>query len=359
MSDDQAQLCEVRPMHRFDEAVLREYLADQIPGANQTMSVQQFQGGQSNPTFLLTTPKGRFVMRKKPPGKLLPSAHLVEREYRVMRALESTGVPVPHTRLLCEDPSIIGTTFFVMDHVEGRILERPELDYAGMTPAERRELYMTMTDTLGTLHNVDVAEVGLSDFGKPQDYYARQIGRWSKQYEASCEPPAGGEEGALAMRKLMAWLPANIPADEASGIAHGDFRIGNLIIDPQLPRVAAVLDWELSTLGHPLGDLAYCCIPYHLPAGMNEVKGLRGLDLEALGIPSEEDVLARYCDITGRNGIADWPFYVSFALFRLAAILQGVYSRALMGNASSANALIVGERAGLLAETGWRIANGD
>ena len=346
-------------MHRFDEAVLQAYLADKIPGAAESMSVQQFQGGQSNPTFLLTTPQGRFVMRKKPPGKLLPSAHLVEREYRVMKALEATDVPVPHTRLLCEDPDIIGTTFFVMDHVDGRILERPELNYSSLTPEQRRLIYLSMTDTLGTLHNVDVNAAGLDDYGKPKDYYARQIGRWSKQYQASCEPPAGGEAGALAMRRLIDWLPANIPADNVSGIAHGDFRIGNLIFHPNESRAVAVLDWELSTLGHPLGDLAYCCIPYHLPAGMNEVKGLRGLDLDALGIPHEEEILARYCGKTGRDGIANWPFYVSFALFRLAAILQGVYSRALMGNASSANALTVGERAGLLAETGWRIANGD
>lgn len=355
MTDLQAELCPVREAHRFDEQALHTYLATHLPGAENNLTIQQFQGGQSNPTFLLTTDTGRYVLRKKPPGKLLPSAHMVEREFRVMQALQNSDVPVPKTHLLCENPEIIGTPFYIMDHVDGRIVQKPDLEELPVD--ERKAVYQSMADTLANLHSVDWQQVGLSDFGKPNDFYARQIRRWSQQYLASNNEPAGGKAGADAMTQLIEWLPANIPVDQSSSIAHGDFRIGNLILHPTEPKVAAVLDWELSTIGHPLGDLAYCCIPYHLPYGMDGVKGLQGLDLAKAGLPQETEFVARYCQQTNRNDIEHWPFYLSFSMFRLAAILQGVYARALQGNASSANALEVGSRAGLLAETAWRVVN--
>ncbi|MDR5858814.1 phosphotransferase [Halomonas eurihalina] len=354
MSESQPVLSPVRESHRFDEAALQCYLRDKLPGVGEGLSIQQFQGGQSNPTFLLTTPAGRYVLRKKPPGKLLPSAHQVEREYQVMRALQDSGVPVPVTRLLCEESEIIGTPFYVMDHVEGRVLEMPDL--AGLSTTARGGVYASMLETLADLHCVDWQQAGLSSFGKAENYYSRQIHRWSTQYRASCDRPAGGAEGAAAMQRLMEWLPENIPDDAATSIAHGDYRIGNLILHPDEAKVVAVLDWELATLGHPLADLAYCCIPYHLPHGHNGIKGLQGLDLEAAGIPSEAAMIEEYCRRVGRRGIQHWNFYLAFSLFRLAAILQGVFSRALQGNASSDNARQVGERAGLLAVTAYQLA---
>ncbi|PCF96605.1 phosphotransferase [Vreelandella nigrificans] len=354
MSKSQPVLGPVQQSHRFDEAALQTYLRHKLPGAEQEISVQQFQGGQSNPTFLLTTPAGRYVLRKKPPGKLLPSAHQVEREYQVMTALQGSSVPVPVTRLLCEESEIIGTPFYIMDHVEGRVLDMPNL--ADLSVDERSGIYTSMAATLANLHSVDWRQIGLSGFGKEGDYYSRQIQRWSKQYLASCDEPAGGPEGAAAMARLMEWLPHNIPDDATTGIAHGDYRIGNLIIHPHNPEVSAVLDWELATLGHPLADLAYCCIPYHLPSGQSGIKGLQGLDLAAAGIPSEAAFIEAYCRSVGRGEIRHWNFYLAFSLFRLAAILQGVYSRSLQGNASSNNARQVGARAGLLAVTAWKLA---
>ncbi len=343
-----AELVDVLPAHRFDEAKLREYLRDQLEGVAQRFEVKQFQGGQSNPTFLLETGTRRYVLRKKPPGKLLPSAHQIEREYKVIRALGDTDVPVPTARLLCEDDSIIGTPFYVMDYVEGRILSHPAL--SEVPKEERAPIYEAVADTLARLHKVDWAAVGLADFGRPEGYVQRQIKRWSQQYEAS-------KTGDLpAMEKLMEWLPKHVPAGDETTIAHGDYRFGNVLLHPTEPKVLAVLDWELATLGHPLGDLAYCCLAYHLPANTPGLRGLIGIDLKAEGIPSEEWFLKAYAERTGRDGIPDWNFFVAFSLFRLAAILQGVYHRALQGNASNADALQVGERAGLLAQAGWEIA---
>ncbi|SMH62788.1 phosphotransferase [Azospirillum agricola] len=343
-------LIPVLPVHRFDEDRLRAYLADRIPGLG-GIAVRQFQGGQSNPTFRLDTGAGSFVLRKKPPGPLLPSAHQVEREYRVIAALHGSAVPVPRAILLCEDPDIIGTAFYVMDCVDGRILERPELE--GHTPADRSAVYDAMNTTLAALHSVDWAAAGLGGFGRTEHYLTRQIDRWTRQYRASVV----GEADPV-MEELIVWLTANTPADARITIAHGDFRLGNLLFAPEAPRVAAVLDWELSTLGDPLGDLAYCCLPYHLPAEMDGVKGLRGIDLAALGIPTEDEFVAAYCRRTGRDGIASWTFYLTFSLFRLAAILQGVHARAVQGNASNSNALEVGRRATLLARTAQGLALG-
>lgn len=344
------ELVDVLPAHKFDEASLLSWLQQTIPDFGTRLDVRQFQGGQSNPTFLLDTDSGQYVLRKKPPGKTLPSAHMVEREYKVMRALsEHTSVPVPNTRALCEDSNVIGTPFYVMDYLEGRIVSHSAL--RALDRQERLPAHHSAIDTLARLHSVDVKAVGLGDFGRPEGYVARQVARWSKQYLAS------KTDELPAMDKLMAWLPGNLPSTDECAIAHGDYRFGNLMLAPQRPEVIAILDWELSTLGHPLADLAYYCLPYYLPSDLQGMRGLQGEDLEALGIPDEQETIARYCRQTGRDDIADWHVFLAFSLFRLASILQGVYKRALDGNAANADALEVGRRASLLADVGWRIAS--
>jgi aminoglycoside phosphotransferase (APT) family kinase protein len=345
---DVVELIAVRERHRFDEARLAAYLGAHLPGFAGAMTIRQFQGGQSNPTFLVEAGGGRWVLRKKPPGKLLPSAHMVEREYRVIRALADTGVAVPPARLLCEDADVIGTPFFVMDYVAGRVFVAPAL--SGLAPGERAAIYDSMGDTLAKLHAVDWRAVGLADFGRPGNYVARQIARWSKQYEAS-------KTGDIpAMDRLMDWLPRHIPPRDETTLTHGDFRLGNLIFHPSEARVVAVLDWELSTLGHPLSDLAYNCMTYHLPADLPTVRGFGTADLARLGIPDERAYIAAYARRTGRDPGADWPFFMAFSLFRYAAIVQGVYARALQGNASSASAGQLGRTAPRLAEIGWALA---
>lgn len=341
-----SDLIEVLPLHRFDEIRLAAYLAEALPGVG-AIRVRQFQGGQSNPTYLLETGLGRLVLRKKPPGVLLPSAHQIEREYRIIAALRGTAVPVPEALHLCEAAGVIGTPFFVMRHVEGRIFQQPDL--AAAPKDERRALFLSAAETLAVLHGVDYRAAGLESFGKPENYLVRQIDRWSRQYRAS-------DSGDVAMDALIQWLEANIPAPGRVAIAHGDYRIGNLIFAPEAPRVAAVLDWELSTIGDPLGDLAYCCLCYHLPHDVPGVKGLAGLDLAAEGLPDEADFVAHYCRHAGLAEVADWTFYRAFALFRLAAILFGVNARARQGNAANADALTAGRNAGLLAQIGVDLA---
>jgi aminoglycoside phosphotransferase (APT) family kinase protein len=345
-----AELVPVREAHRFDERRLAEYLAGSLPGFAGAMTLRQFQGGQSNPTFLVESGGRRWVLRKKPPGKLLPSAHMVEREYRVIRALADTDVPVAPAPLLCEDAAVIGTPFYVMEFVDGRVFTDPGL--AALPAQERSAIYDAMNDTLARLHKVDWRGVGLGDFGRPDNYVARQIARWSKQYEAS-------KTGDVPdMDRLIAWLPRNIPAHDETTLVHGDFRLGNMIFHPREPRVVAVLDWELSTLGHPLSDLAYNCMLYHLPADLPTVRGFGDVELAALGIPDERAYVASYVRRTGRDPGADWPFYLAFSFFRYAAIVQGVYARALQGNASSATAEQLGRTAPRLAAIGWRLAEG-
>ncbi len=339
----------VQAVHRFDEDALADYLKGKLPGAETGLSIRQFQGGQSNPTFLLTTGEGRrYVLRKKPPGKLLPKAHQVEREYRVMAALAGTDVPVPAMRLLCEGDDVIGTAFFVMDFVEGRVLQEPPLQ---LPDAERARLVINAVETLARLHAVDWRAVGLADFGRPDNYVARQVARWSQQYEASRT-----DADIPAIAWLKHWLAEHETIAEETAIVHGDYRLGNMIVDAEEPRVITLLDWELSTLGHPLADLAYFCMPYHLPAGISGVRGYQDLDLAALGIPSEPEVLAAYCALAGRDDVPDWPYYLAFSLFRMAAILQGVAARAVQGNAASADARQVGGTASVLAEAGKRVA---
>jgi aminoglycoside phosphotransferase (APT) family kinase protein len=332
--------------HRLDTEALERYFSDRgFPGP---LTAEQFKGGQSNPTYLVTGRNGRLVLRAKPgpAAKLLPSAHAVEREFRVITALGQAGFPVPRTHFLCEDEGVIGRAFYVMDHVEGRVLWDQSLP--GMSARERASIYDEMNRVIAALHGIDYARAGLADFGRPGNYFERQIARWSKQYRAS------ETERIEAMDRLIAWLPGNVPPGEATAVVHGDFRMDNLIFHPSEPRVLAVLDWELSTLGHPLADFAYHCMSWHIPPG--KFRGIAGLDLEALGIPREPRYIAAYCARTGRDAIGNWNFYLAYNLFRIAAILQGVAKRALEGTASSAQAQDAGSRARPLAELGWQYA---
>lgn len=337
-STSDVSLIEVLPQHRFDEAPLWQYLQQHLDAFSMPAQLRQFQGGQSNPTYLIQTPAKKFVLRKKPPGKLLPSAHLIEREYRILRALPGTDVPVPPARLLCEDPGIIGTPFYVMDHVDGRVITNVTLP--NLSPQERRAIYTDYARIGAKLHAVDYKACGLGDFGKPEGYVARQLDRWTKQYLASKT-----EENA-DMNELISWLAAHVPVNDETAIVHGDYRIGNTILHATEPRIIAVLDWELATLGHPLSDLAYACMYYRLPPGdEGSSGGLAGLDIAALGIPDEQQFVEMYRQFSGRDHIADWPFFLSFAYFRMAAITQGVYARALQGNAADRRAIRYGEYA--------------
>ncbi|NQW10466.1 MAG: phosphotransferase [Alphaproteobacteria bacterium] len=340
----------VTEVHRFDEAALTRWLdAQGLPGIGRGLSLRQFQGGQSNPTFLMEAGEDAYVLRKKPPGALLPSAHMVEREYRVMQALGGTDVPVPVMRLLCEDVTVIGTAFYVMDYLDGRIPDEPSLDH-GYTPEERTAIWDSANDALAKLHSVDHQAVGLGDFGRPAGYCGRQVARWTKQFEASKTDPMPD------MDALIAWLNDQPPPVDEVSIVHGDYRLPNLMLHPTEPRVIAILDWELATLGHPLSDLAYTCMPYRMPCDEKALKGMVGLDLASLGIPSEDRYLARYFARTGRDEVPDMRYFHALSFFRLAAICQGVYARGLQGNASSADALEVGAKAPRLAEIGWAIA---
>jgi aminoglycoside phosphotransferase (APT) family kinase protein len=336
---------EVRETHRFDVASLERYMREHVEGFTGPLTVRQFHGGQSNPTYYLEAPSGKYVLRRKPPGKLLPSAHAVDREYRVLTALGATDVPVPRTYALCEDPAVVGTAFYIMQYVHGRVMTDPMLP--DVTRAERTALFDDMNRVLALLHRVDVDAVGLADFGRPGNYFARQIHRWTQQYRAS------ETEKIEAMECLIAWLPGHIPADDQTTLVHGDYRSGNMLMHPTEPRVAAVLDWELSTLGHPLADLAYHCMPYRL--GPGTLGGFVQEDLAGLGIPSEQEYVAAYCRRVGRDGIVDWDFYVAFSMFRLSAIAQGIMGRVIAGTANDARARERGERARPLAEAGWSV----
>lgn len=338
-----SQTTTVREGHEIDAGRLAGYLADHLEGFEEPLDIRQFEGGQSNPTYFLRTPGRDYVLRKQPPGQLLPSAHQVDREYRAMTALSGSGIPVPRTRLLCTDAAVIGTTFFVMDCVDGRVFRQPHLP--GVAPDVRAAMYRDMAAVLARLHGVDAGAVGLTDYGKPGNYYARQIARWSQQYIAA----KTGE--IAAMDRLMEWLPANIPPGDETAIVHGDYRVENLIFHPTEPRIVAIVDWELSTLGHPLADLAYNCLTYHLaPEALGRAE--EG-EIDRRGIPTEAEYVAEYCRLTGRDGVPYWHFYLAFSMFRLASILQGVYARGLQGNAASTYALQRGAAARQIAEQAW------
>jgi aminoglycoside phosphotransferase (APT) family kinase protein len=343
-------LIEPLAAHRFDTAPLFAYLQENVEGFADPVRLRQFQGGQSNPTFLIETASRNFVLRKKPPGALLQSAHQIDREYRIQKALAGV-LPLARMDHFCSDTSVIGTEFYVMEYLEGRVFA--DVLMSELTPAERGAVQAQLFETIGALHAADYAALGLGDYGKPTDYIGRQIARWTKQYVASCT------EDLPAMNELIAWLSANIPAEDASAIVHGDFRLGNMMIHPTEPRIIAVLDWELSTLGHPLADLAYCCQPYHMPieAGL-AYAGYASISLPEHGLRSEAEVLDLYCKRTGRTGIADWNFYVGFSLFRSAAIAEGVYARALAGNAADERALRFHEMTKITSQTGWDIVRG-
>ena len=336
------EITEVRPAHRFDESALADYLRANIKGFSGKLKVGQFQYGQSNPTFLLSSDGKTYVLRKKPPGKLLPSAHAVDREYRIIKTLRKADIPVAEALLLCTDDSIIGTPFYVMEHVEGRIFRDVKASMA-KSPEERRAIFDAMNDTLARIHLVDWKALGLADFGKPGNYMARQVSRWHRQYEAS------KTDDIEDMDYLFEWLDKNIPSDDSATVVHGDLRLENMIIHPSEPRVMAVLDWELSTLGHPLSDLAYNCIQYYIPVTESGPSGYKGLNLSEVGIPLEADYVDAYCRRTGRERIGDWEFFMAFSFFRLAGIVQGVYKRGLDGIASSEIARTYGEYVPFLA----------
>lgn len=335
----------------LDEARVADYLRAHLPGFEGPLAAEKFQTGQSNPTFLLKTPGKQYVLRRKPPGVLLKSAHAVDREFRVQRALAGTDVPVPEMYLLCEDDAVIGSAFYVMDYVAGRNFSDPLMQ--GQDNATRAAVIDDMNRVLAALHDVDVDAVGLADFGPPGNYYERQIGRWSKQYRAS-------ETVAIpAMDRLMQDLAGAIPADDGQRrLVHGDYRIDNMIFDAELPVCRAVLDWELSTVGHPYADLAAVIMQWQMPAGADG-RGLAGIDREALGLPTDEAFVARYCQRRGIARIDDFGFYLAFCFFRMAAIVQGVMKRGLDGNASNPErARKLGEYVPVFAQGGLTALNG-
>ena len=346
----------VAERHAFDTLALQAYLEQHLGGFAGPLSVEQFKGGQSNPTYKLNTPGRSYVMRSKPGpvARLLPSAHAIEREFRVMGALADTAVPVARMLVLCEDEAVIGRAFYVMEYVEGRVLWDQSLP--GLSRAERDAIYDELNRVIAALHNVDVAAVGLADYGRPGNYFERQINRWSKQYVASAT------ESIPAMDRLIEWLPGRIPplarSDALVSVVHGDYRLDNVIFHPTEPRILAVLDWELSTVGHPLADFSYHCMAWHIEPGV--FRGIGGLDHAALGIPSEAEYVRRYCERTGRHDApalqAEWDFYLAYNMFRLAAILQGIVKRVADGTAASADAQRATLGVSTLAAMGWASA---
>ena len=344
----------VSQRQQFNVGALADYMRQHVEGFDAkhagNLIVEQFKGGQSNPTFKLSAGDQRFVMRAKPGpvAKLLPSAHAIEREFKVMNALNKAGFPAAKQYALCTDEDVIGRAFFIMEFVDGRVLWDQSLP--GMTATQRAEIYDEMNRVIAQLHTVDYAAIGLADYGKPGNYFARQIDRWTKQYRAS------ETEKIEAMDNLIAWLPDHIPAGEDTSIVHGDYRLDNMMFHPTEPRILALLDWELSTLGHPLADFSYHCMTWHVTPG--QFRGINGLDHKALGIPSEKDYIAKYCERTGKTiREEDFNFYLAYNLFRMAGILQGIMKRFVDGTASSAQAKKSGEAARPMAELGWSYAN--
>ena len=340
---------QVRVAHRFDETRLDAWMQTNVRGYAGPLAVEQFKGGQSNPTYRLVTPNATYVLRRKPPGQLLKGAHAVEREAQVLTALRSVGFPVPRVHGLCSDDGVIGTWFYVMDHIDGRIFW--DVTLPEVNREVRPRYFDAMNEALAQLHSIDYAAIGLANYGRPGNYFERQIARWSKQYVTDVE--AGRDPH---MDRLIEWLPAHVPSGDETTIVHGDFRIDNVIFHPSEPRILAVLDWELSTLGHPLADFAYHAMTWRVTA--DEFRGIKGVDLASLGIPDEAAYVAAYCARTGREAIDDWDYYLAFNMFRMAAILQGILARAIQGNATSSEAVATGRRARPMAAAGWRLVEG-
>jgi len=339
---------EVKPAHRIDEARLAQFLGDTVVGYAGPLALQQFEGGQSNPTYLLTTPAAKYVLRRKPPGVLLKSAHAVDREFRVMRTLFETGFPVPEPLALCEDSEVLGTAFYVMRHVPGRVFLISAMPDLG--PAERAAVYDSANETLARLHSLDHVALGLEDFGRSGNYFGRQVGRWSQQYEAS------KTEDIAEMDRLVEWLPKALPPEGETRLIHGDYSFHNLLINPAEPKVAAVLDWELSTTGDPMGDLTYHAMEWYRPHDGDARGTLIDQDLAALGIPTLENYVRVYCERVGRRPPANLGFYKAFNLFRVAAIVQGIVGRAIAGNAAAEGASRQAARVRPLAEAAWAYA---
>lgn len=337
---------EVDPRHALDEARLEAWLTENVEGYEGPLTLRQFKGGQSNPTYELATPGKTYVLRRKPPGVLLPSAHAVDREFQVISALHAQGFPVARPHTLCTDDTVIGSMFYVMDKVEGRVFW--DLKLPGLEPAERRAIYEAQTDTLAALHRFDPDTIGLSDYGKPGNYFARQVGRWTKQYQAS------EIDTIEAMDRLIAFLPQSLPADGPTRIVHGDFRLDNMILAPDRAEVRAVLDWELSTLGDPMADFSYLLIAWVIPATLRN--GLAGADLEVLGIPSVEETVARYAEKSGTAPPANLDWLFAYNLFRLAAICQGIAGRVRDGTAASSHARTMAAQVGPLSDAAWSFA---
>ncbi|MBS0518427.1 MAG: phosphotransferase [Proteobacteria bacterium] len=340
----------VQEKHRFDPAALERFMAANVEGFSGPLQVEQFKGGQSNPTYRLTDGSGRrYVLRRKPPGKLLPSAHAVDREFRVISALNRTNVPTPHAYALCEDEGVLGTAFYIMEYCDGRVLWDPLLPEV---PREgRRAIYEAKFETLSRLHTVDYEALGLADFGRPGSYVARQISRWGKQYKAS------ETDRIESMEKLLDWLPAHLPSADETVLVHGDYRLDNMVFHASEPRVLGIIDWEISTLGDPLAELSYLCMLWRTP---KEWGGLQGHDLPALGLPGEQEMVAYYCSLTGR-AVPDtslWEFYMAYNLFRVSCIRQGVYARSLDGTASNVRAAESGKLVRPAADLAWEIVRG-
>ena len=338
---------QVRAAHRFDETRLDAWMQTNVSGYAGPLAVEQFKGGQSNPTYRLVTPNATYVLRRKPPGQLLKGAHAVEREAQVLTALCSVGFSVPRVHGLCSDDGVIGTWFYVMDHIDGRIFW--DVTLPEVNREVRPRYFDAMNEALAQLHSIDYAAIGLANYGRPGNYFERQIARWSKQYVTDVE--AGRDPH---MDRLIEWLPAHVPSGDETTIVHGDFRVDNMIFHPTEPRVLAVLDWELSTLGHPLADFSYDLMMYRMPSLVTS--GLKGTDIQALNIPREAEYVASYCRRTGRAGIAHLDFYLAFNLFRFAAIAHGIKGRLARGTAASPHALRMAETVPVLAELAWQQA---
>ncbi len=331
--------------HWPDEARLAEWMDRNVAGFQGPLTLSKFEGGQSNPTFLVDARSGRYVLRRKPLGPVLPSAHAVDREFRVQEAMKRGGVPVANVRALCLDPDVLGSDFYIMDFVEGRVFWDPRLP--DMSREERSSVFSSMNETIAQIHSLDPDAIGLSDFGRKEDFLKRQISRWTRQYVASRMTPNPAMDG------LIAWLPDHVPAEHPARVVHGDYRLDNVLIHPSEPRVIAVLDWELSTLGNPIADFAYHMLSWHLSAGL--FRGMAGEDLAALGIPGEREYLEMYLARTGLEPPDDWEFYIILSMFRIASILQGIAKRSRDGNAANSDAAEIGAKAVPISELAWRM----